>query len=290
MRDKHYQEEQMRHKEGYFKGARGINSYYQYWLPEDEPKAILLVVHGLAEHCGRYMNVVNHFAPSGYAVYGIDHIGHGKSDGERVYVDRFQDYIDTLKIYFDMIRDWHPDIPVIMIGHSMGGLIGAAYLLEHQQELSAAVLSGPSVKVPDDISKAVIFAGKVLSVVMPKAGIIQLEADGVSSDPDVVDAYVNDPLVFTGKVTARMGAEMIKTMQHVTETAPEISLPIMIVQGSADRLVDPGGAQLLYDLAGSADKTIQIYDGFYHEVFNEPDHLQVLNDVQQWIEAHLGAR
>ena len=279
----------MKHKEGYLKGAREINIYYQHWTPEDEPKAILLVVHGLAEHSGRYMNVVNHFVPSGYAVYGIDHVGHGKSDGERVYVDRFQDYVNTLKNYFDMIHDWHPDIPVIMIGHSMGGLIGAAYLLEHQQELCGAVLSGPGVKVPDNISKAVIFAGKVLSIVMPKSGIIQLEADGISSDPAVVDAYINDPLVFTGKITARLGAEMIKTMQRVTEKAPEISLPIMIVQGSADRLIDPSGAQSLYDLVGSTDKTIQIYDGFYHEVFNEPEHEQVLNDVQKWIEALLNA-
>jgi acylglycerol lipase len=290
MLDKKCQEAQMTHKEGYLKGAREINIYYQHWSPEDEPKAILLVVHGLAEHSGRYMNVVNHFVPAGYAVYGIDHIGHGKSDGERVYVDRFQDYVNTVKNYFDMIRNWHPDIPIIMIGHSMGGLIGAAYLLEHQQELCGAVLSGPGVKVPDNISKAVIFAGKVLSVVMPKTGIIQLEADGVSSDPAVVDAYVNDPLVFTGKITARLGAEMIKTMQYVTEKASEISLPIMIVQGSTDRLIDPSGAQLLYDLVGSVDKTIQIYDGFYHEVFNEPEHEQVLNDVQKWIEAHLTAR
>jgi len=280
----------MRYKEGYFKGARGINSYYQHWAPEDEPKAILLVAHGLAEHSGRYMNVVNHFVPAGYAVYGVDHIGHGKSDGERVYVDRFQDYVKTLKIYFDRIRGGHPRTPIILIGHSMGGLIGAAYLLEHQQGLSGAVLSGPSVKVPDDISKVVIFAGKVLSILMPRTGIIQLEADGVSSDPAVVEAYVNDPLVFTGKVTARLGAEMIKTMQHVTEKAPEISLPIMIVQGSADRLVDPGGAQSLYDSVGSADKTIQVYDGLYHEVFNEPEHLRVLNDVQKWIEAHLSER
>jgi acylglycerol lipase len=289
MLDKKCQEAQMRHKEGYLKGAREINIYYQHWSPEDEPKAILLVVHGLAEHSGRYMNVVNHFVPAGYAVYGIDHMGHGKSDGERVYVDRFQDYVNTVKNYFDMIRNWHPDIPIIMIGHSMGGLIGAAYLLEHQQELCGAVLSGPGVKVPDNISKVVIFAGKVLSILMPKTGIIQLEADGVSSDPAVVDAYVNDPLVFIGKITARVGAEMIKTMQYVTEKAPAINLPIMIVQGSADRLIDPSGAQLLYDLVGSVDKTIQVYEGFYHEVFNEPEHLQVLNDVQKWIEALLNA-
>jgi len=265
----------MKYQEGYLKGVRDTDIYYQCWLPEGKPKAILLVVHGLAEHSGRYMNVVNFLVPSGYAVYGIDHIGHGKSGGKRAYVRRFQDYTITLKKYFDMIRKWHPEKPIFLIGHSMGGLIGTAYLLEHQDELVGAVLSGPGVKVPDHISQAVIFTGKILSIIMPKAGIVQLDAEGVSRDPAVVDAYINDPLVYTGKTTARLGAELLKAMQYVTDQASNIKLPIMIVQGSDDKLVDPSGARLLYDLAGSKDKTIKIYDGLYHEVFNEPEHASI---------------
>lgn len=277
----------MKHHEGYFKSIRDTNIYYQYWLPEGGPKAILLVAHGIAEHSGRYMNVVNHFVPAGYAVYGIDHIGHGKSDGKRVCVERFQDYTKTLKKYFSMIRGWQPEKPIFLVGHSMGGLISSAYLLEHQDELTGAVLSGPGIKVPDNISNAVIFAGKILSLVMPKAGIIQLDAEGICRDPAVVDAYVNDPLVYTGKITARLGAEMLKTIQHVTGSATKIRLPIMIVQGGRDKLVDPRGAQLLYDSVSSEDKTIKIYDGLYHEVFNEPEHGQVLDDVKVWLESHL---
>ena len=277
----------MKHQEGYLKGVRDTDIYYQYWLPENEPEAILLVVHGLAEHSGRYMNVVNCLVPSGYAVYGIDHIGHGKSDGKKGYVQRFEDYTITLKKYFDMVREWHPEKPIFLIGHSMGGLISAAYLLKYQDELSGAVLSGPGIKVPDNISQAIIFAGNILSFIMPKAGLVQLDAEGVSRDPAVVDAYASDPLVYTGKITARLGAELLKAMRRVTEQAPKIRLPIMIVQGSDDKLVDPSGAQLLYDLASSKDKTIKIYNGFYHEVFNEPEHELVLNDVKIWIEAHL---
>ena len=277
----------MKHQEGYLKGVRDTDIYYQYWLPENEPEAILLVVHGLAEHSGRYMNVVNCLVPSGYAVYGIDHIGHGKSDGKKGYVQRFEDYTITLKKYFDMVREWHPEKPIFLIGHSMGGLISAAYLLKYQDELSGAVLSGPGIKVPDNISQAIIFAGNILSFIMPKAGLVQLDAEGVSRDPAVVDAYASDPLVYTGKITARLGAELLKAMRRVTEQAPKIRLPIMIVQGSDDKLVDPSGAQLLYDLASSKDKTIKIYNGFYHEVFNEPEHEIVLNDVKIWIEAHL---
>ena len=277
----------MKHKEGYFKEARDTSIYYQSWLPEDEPKACLILVHGLAEHSGRYRNVVNYFVPSGYAVYGIDHIGHGKSGGERGYVERFRDYTLPLKTYVDMIHDEAPEKPLFMIGHSMGGLIAVAFLLEHPYELSGAVLSGPSVKVPDNISKTVVFIGKILSGIMPRSGILQLDANGVSRDPAVVEAYVNDPLVYTGKISARLGAEMLKTMRNVIEKTSDITLPIMIVQGGDDRLVDPSGAQLLYDTLGSSDKTVKIYDGFYHEVFNEPQHGQVLHDVKEWVEAHL---
>ena len=169
----------------------------------------------------------------------------------------------------------------------MGGLIGTAYLLEHQSELSGAVLSGPGVKLPDHISQLTIFAGKILSVLMPKAGVAPLNYDGISRDPAVVDAYIKDPLVYTGKITARLATEFIKTIHHVTKQAGKIKLPIMIAQGSEDKIVDPSGAQDLYDLVSSEDKTIKFYDGLYHEIFNEPEQDQVLNDIQQWIEKHL---
>ncbi|MGB7574585.1 MAG: lysophospholipase [Thermodesulfobacteriota bacterium] len=280
----------MRHQEGTFKGIRNASIYYQCWLPEGESTAVLLIVHGLAEHSGRYMNVVNHFVPLGYAVYGVDHVGHGKSSGTRVYVERFEDYTDTLKIYFDMVRHWQPEKPVFLVGHSMGGLIGAVYLLDYQAELTGAVLSGPAVKVHDTVSSAFIFVGKLISVLMPKLGLIGLEAEGVSRDPAVVQAYVNDPLVCRGKVTARLSAELVKAIRRLAAEATKITLPILILQGSADRLVDPKGAQMLYDAVNSVDKTIKIYDGLYHEVYNEPEHGQVLGDVKAWLETHLSRR
>jgi acylglycerol lipase len=280
----------MKHQEGSFRGIRDTDIYYQYWLPEGKVKAVLLIVHGLADHSGRYMNVVNYFVPMGYAVYALDHIGHGKSSGTRMYVERFEDYTDTLKTYFDMVRHWQPDQPIFMVGHSMGGLIGPLYLLDHQTELAGAVLSGPAVKPHDPVSPAVIFIGKVISALMPKLGVIALEADGVSRDPAVVQAYMSDPLVCHGKTTARLSAELLKTMQRVTAEAAKITLPILILQGSADRLVDPNGAQMLYDTVSSVDKTIKIYDSFYHEVFNEPEHDRVLGDVKAWLETHLGPR
>ena len=280
----------MKHQEGFFKGVRDANIYFQSWQPESEPRAVLLIVHGLAEHSGRYINIVNHFVPLGYAVYGMDHLGHGKSDGTRVYVKRFEDYTNMLKIYFDRIRRWQPGKPIFLVGHSMGGLISAVFLLDHQAELTGAVLSGAAVKVSDNITPAILVVGKILSALMPRFGLIGLDAKGVCRDPAVVQAYVSDPLVFKGKTTARLAAEMRKAMQYVSAAATKITLPIMIVQGSADKCVDPAGAQMLYDLVSSADKEIRIYDGFYHEVFNEPDHDKVVRDVEIWLRSHLVSR
>lgn len=277
----------MQHQDGFFKGVRDANIYYQAWLPDGDPKAVLLIVHGLAEHSGRYMNVVDHFVPHGCAVYGLDHIGHGKSEGTRVYVERYADYTDTLGIFFGMVRTWQPDAPIFLVGHSMGGLIAVSYLLDHQADFAGAVLSGPGVKAPDDISAVTIFLGKTLSRLAPKTGVLSLDANGVSRDPAVVEAYVNDPLVYTGKTTARLAAELLKEMQRVTAEAGNITLPILIVQGGDDKLVDPAGARMLYDSVSSPDKTLHVYDDFYHEVFNEPEHERVLSDVETWLEAHI---
>jgi acylglycerol lipase len=277
----------MKHEEGFFKGARDHRIYYRYWLPEGEAKAILLVVHGLAEHGGRYGNLVHHFLPLGYAVYAIDHLGHGRSEGARVYVERFTEYTDTLVAFREMIRNWQKDKPVFLIGHSMGGLIGSLYLLDHQGELAGAVFSGPAVKVPDNIPAIAIFAGKVFSALAPKLRLIALDAAGVSRDPAVVRAYETDPLVYRGKMTARLGSEMLKAMRRVAVEASRITLPLLILQGSADRLVDPSGAQMLHDRASSLDKRIILYEGLYHEVFNEPEHDRVIKDVEMWLESHL---
>lgn len=277
----------MIHGEGNLKTKAGASIYYQHWKPQDEPKAILLIVHGLAEHCGRYLNVVNYFVPRGYAVYGLDHIGHGKSEGTRVFVERFSDFTEPLKTYFDLIQGWHPGKPVFIVGHSMGGLISAVYLLEHQDELKGAVLSAPAVKVSESISPATILMAKMLAGIAPKMGVAALDANGVSKDPAVVNAYVNDPLVYNGKTTARAGGELLKAIRRVEQEAGTLHIPLLLMQGSADRLVDPGGVKMLYEKASTRDKTLKMYDGLYHEIFNEPEREQVFKDMEAWLEAHL---
>ena len=277
----------MKHIEGNFKGVRNINVYYQAWLPKENIKAVLLIVHGLGEHSGRYMNVVDHFVPLGYAVYGLDHIGHGKSEGAREMVERFDDFTDTLAIFNNMVKQWQAGAPIFILGHSMGGLISSYYLLDHQADFNGAIISGPAVKVGEGISQATITMGKILSKIAPKMGILALDVNAISKDPDVVKAYVNDPLVFHGKTPARLAAEMLSAMLRVTTEARKITLPIILVHGSKDALADPAGSQMLYDEVSSKEKTLKIYDGLYHEVFNEPERDQVLKDVEDWLASHI---
>jgi acylglycerol lipase len=277
----------MKHTEGTFKSVRDLNIYYQAWLPEGDVKAVLFVVHGLGEHCGRYTNVVNHFVPLGYAVYGLDHIGHGKSDGGREQVERFEDFTEPLTTYYNMVKGWQPGKPIFILGHSLGGLITSYYLLDHQADFKGAIISAPAIKIGEDIPQATITMSKVLSAIAPKAGVLALDATAISRDPEVVKTYVNDPLVFHGKTPARLAAEMLKAMQRVTTEVDKISLPFITIQGSADKLVDHAGTQMLYDKAASKDKTIKLYDGFYHEVFNEPERAIVLKDVETWLQAHV---
>jgi len=267
--------------------VRNLNIYYQGWLPDGAVKAVLLVVHGLGEHSGRYMNVVNHFAPLGYAVYALDHIGHGKSDGAREMVDRFADFTDTLAIYVKMVKGWQPGKPLFLLGHSMGGAIATYYLLDRQAEFDGAVISAPAIKVDDSVSKVTIALSKILSRIAPKMGVLALDVNGVSRDPAVVAAYVADPLNFQGKTPARLAAELLSAMVRITAEAGKISLPLLVVQGGADALVDPAGAQMLYDKASSADKTLKIYDGLFHEIFNEPERDVVLGDVAGWLAARV---
>lgn len=277
----------MKHIEGNFDGVRNVSIYYQGWLPDENAKAVLLIVHGLGEHSGRYMNVVNHFVPLGYAVYGLDHIGHGKSEGVREFVGQFSDFTDTLTMFYNMVTEWQGHKPVFIVGHSLGGLITAYYLLDCQDKFKGAVISAPAVKIDDSVSQTTITMSKVLSRLVPKMGLIALEANGISRDPEVVEAYVNDPLVFHGKTTARLAAESLSAMLRVSKEAGKITLPFIVVQGAKDSIVDPSGAQMLYEKASSEDKTIKIYDGLYHEVFNEPDRDRVLQDVEVWLESQL---
>jgi acylglycerol lipase len=277
----------MQHIEGEFPGYQNLNLYYQGWLPPNKPRAILLVAHGLAEHSGRYLNLANHFVPQGYAIYSFDYRGHGRSPGLPGYIERFAYYINDLQAFRDMVRKKHQDSKFFLFGHSMGGTITITYAIAHQDELDGLLVSGATLQAGTSVSSVMILAAKILSRLLPKAGLDVIDAATISRDPDVVAAYVNDPLVYRGKIRARLGAEFLKAIQQLPVQMAQINLPILIMHGTADRLSEPGGSQILYQGVSSRDKTLKLYDGFYHEIFNEPGGQQVFADIGAWLDAHI---
>jgi alpha-beta hydrolase superfamily lysophospholipase len=283
----HIEEQTVQHQEGTTEGVKSFDLTYQAWLPDQNPHVILLLVHGLAEHSGRYGNLVDYFVPRGYALYGLDHRGHGRSQGRRGYVEQFSYFVDDLKTFHDIVQSRHPSLPVFMFAHSMGGTIGLSYALQYQETLAGLVLSAPGLRTGESVSPLLITAGKVIARLLPSMGLTTLDSSAISRDPAVVAAYENDPLVYRGKISARLGHELIRTMEGFTGRVSRLHLPLLILHGSADRLIDPDGSRWLYERAGSQDKTLQLYRGYYHEMHNEPEYRRVLADVQSWIAARL---
>jgi len=278
----------MKHQEGKYSINKGQSLYYQYWLPEGKVKASIFLVHGLNEHCGRYQHLASYLVDQSYAVYGLDLPGHGKSDGLRSYVGSYIDLIKPMESYLDMIKVWQPGVPVFMIGHSMGGLLATAYLAEHPGQVNGAVLSGSLVKVPDYVSAFTVQVGKILSTVLPKFRIVEVDKQGLSRDPGVVQAYIDDPLVFTGKSTVRLSNVINYGITLVENIGHKILEPLLILHGGDDRVCDPSWSQYLHDLISSPDKELIIYDGLFHEIYNEPEAATVFADVLNWLDRHIG--
>jgi alpha-beta hydrolase superfamily lysophospholipase len=270
-------------------GSMAANSalYVHRWLPDGPPRAIILLAHGYAEHGGRYGDVAARFNQAGLGLYAIDHWGHGQSDGIAGYVPRFSVYLDGMAALLACVqREW-PNVSLLLLGHSMGGLIAARFLAQHQQHFRAAALSGPALQAGGGPMPLTKLLGRILSRIAPQLGVMALDSDGVSRDPDLVARYRADPLVFRGRMSARLAAEMLREMGVAQRDARKIHLPLFIQHGGADRLTAPQGSRRFFTALASRDKKLQIYDGLYHEIYNEPERAEVVADLIHWFDAHL---
>jgi alpha-beta hydrolase superfamily lysophospholipase len=274
-----------RDEEGRFEGVGGLEIYWQAWLPGGTPRAIVTIAHGGAEHSGRYAWTAGQLIAHGYAVYALDHRGHGRSGGPRAYVDRVDHAVADLHTLIDLARDRHAGLPVVLLGHSMGGLISLAYALGYQDELSALVLSAPlAVLEANPVARTAV---RALSAVAPRLPIYKIDGTTVSRDPEVVRAYDADPLNHRGMLPARTVGEIAATVATFDARLPELTLPILTVYGSGDRLVDNAGSELVDARSASEDSTLIAYEGLYHEVLNEPERDRVIADVVNWIDARV---
>jgi len=259
---------------------------YRHW-PVENARACVLLAHGLAEHGGRYEHVAARFNERGVAVVAPDHIGHGASPGVRVYLKAFSEFLAPLQTLRDQISNWYPDTPVFLLGHSMGGLISAHLLLKSEADFRGAMFSGPAFHAVDPPSGPVLWIGRLLRRFAPKLGMLSLDPNGVSRDPAVVADYLADPLVYNGKITAGLGIEMLDAMDEAIAKANDITLPVYIAHGQADRMAGPEGSQAFFDALGTRDKTLDFWPGLYHEIFNEPESNEVIGRFVDWLEGQL---
>ncbi|GAB3283180.1 alpha/beta hydrolase [Parahaliea aestuarii] len=261
--------------------------FYRHWRAVGDPCAVILLVHGLGEHSGRYQGFADYFCTRGYAVVAPDHPGHGQSPGHRAYIDRFEDFFPPLEELRNLLRRWYPDLPCALVGHSMGGLIGARYLLDHQRDFYAAALSGAALAVDPQPAAPLLWINALLSKLFPRLGLLQLDATQVSRDPEVVQRYIADPLVHSGKASARLVSELFRAMGEVEARRGEINLPLLVMHGEGDVMTAPSGSVAFHEGAGSSDKTLRLYPQLYHEIFNEPERLQVLGELETWLRERL---
>jgi len=277
----------MKHLEDQFQGYQGINLYYQCWLTDREPEVILVVVHGLAEHSGRYNNLVSFCRSRGYWTYIYDQRGHGKSPGRRCYIENFSYLVKDLDLFIDHVRIRHPGSKIFLLGHSMGGTVATSYAALHQDKLKGLILSGALIRLPSGMPDGIIPLACILSSIFPGIGLYTLQAEAICRDKSVVNAYITDPLVYRGKICTRTCVELIRSLKMLERRIPELKLPLLVMHGTADRLADASGSQMLVQLARSKDKTLKLYEGLYHEIFNEPERERVFSDLDDWLKKHL---
>lgn len=276
------------HDTGSFTGKGGVEIFFQKWLVE-KARAVLIIAHGLGEYSGRYGNLLNSLAGKKISVFAIDHRGHGKSDGKRGHVDSFMDYVYDLKLFIEFIKEENRGLPVILLGHSMGGVITARYSMTYPDDISLIVMSSPglapSFKVPEwKKGLASFFSSRIGSLSFPNG----LSVEGISHDSEVVNAYENDPLIHN-KVSARWVVEFMRATEECMANAKNIRKPILLLHGKGDCIADYKATEEFYNSVSSVNKKLYLYEGLYHETMNETaeEREKVLRDVTGWIMKNL---
>lgn len=265
----------------------GLQIFIRSWLPAAAPRAIVGIVHGVKSHSGYYFWAAEQLVARGFAVYALDLHGRGKSDGERFYLEQMGDYVDDAHTLVTLAKSRHPGVPFFLLGHSAGGVVSSVYTLEHQAELTGFICESFAFKVfAPDLALAVV---KGLSHLAPHVHVLKLKTEDFSRDPAVVQAMLDDPLIAGEVQPVNTVAELTRADERLEREFPQITLPLLILHGTADKATNPAGSQFFYDTAGSADKTLKLYDGHAHDLLNDLGREGVMADIAAWIEARLPA-
>ena len=273
--------------EGSFQGVGGIKIFTREWQPAGKPHAVVVISHGLNAHSGLYEWAAQQFTSNGLAVYALDHRGRGHSEGERFFVKKFSDWTTDLATFIDIVKAREPGLPVFLLGHSAGGVIACGYALEHQDELAGLICEDFAYQIPaPDIALSIL---KGVGHVAPHAHVLKLKNEDFSRDPAVVAALNADPLIAGEKQPSETIAELVRADELLKKSFQQITLPVLILHGTADKVTKPSGSKEFYEKAGSSDKTLKLYEGHFHDLLADIGKQQVMADVQAWIDAHLPA-
>ena len=274
-------------REEKIEGAPGLQIFVRSWRPEGKARGVVTICHGVNSHGGYYTWAAEQLVASGLAVYALDLHGRGKSDGERFYLEQFSDYLSDVDALVKLAKSREPGLPVYLLGHSAGGVISCVYTLEHQAELAGLICESFAFQVAaPDFALAVV---KGLSHLAPHAHVLRLKNEEFSRDPAVVKAMNEDPLIDNEVQPTKTVAELVRADERLKREFPLITLPVLILHGTADKVTNPAGSQLFYDHAGSTDKTLKLYEGHVHDLLNDIDKEVVMADIQSWIDARIAA-
>lgn len=248
----------------------------------DRPKLNIIFVHGYTDHSGRYQELRRRLNECGFSITFYDQRGYGTSDGKRGYVEDFDDYCKDLDAVVK--SHYRSGIPNLLMGVSMGGCIITKYLIDYGEGgIAGAILLSPMLKISDDVAPLLRKVSALLVKVVPGLETVKLESAALSRDPQIVKNYEEDPLVYHGGTIVKTGVEMMEAIKYVQKNYEKITLPVLVLHGTADRLTDPMGSATFIDHISSRDKMYLEYPGFYHELLNEPDKNQVYEDVIAWL-------
>ncbi len=285
---------------GSLKGKDGTTRTFYHWEPASDPKAIVVLSHGYAEHAGRYAEMAAKFNQSGFDVWAIDHYGHGQSEGKRAEVDDFNLFPDDLHLFIhtqvlpslnskkDKNERHTAQLPLFLYGHSMGGSIALLYTLKHQSDLTGIVLSGPMVR-PGAVSTSFErTAAHILRKIVPSLPFRPFSADYLSHDANEVQTYKDDPLNYIGKMKIRLGDEYLRMEEQLSDEAlATITLPVLLLHGGDDIVVPPENSLVVMENISSNDKNRIVYPGLYHEIHKEAERDSVFNTIIEWIEKRI---
>ena len=252
---------------------------------EFPPHALVLIVHGILEHAGRYAEMAKYLNRAGIAVWGVDLRGHGRSSGSRVWTDHFDRYLDDVSLVLSEAQATHPDLPIFLLGHSMGGLIVLQSRFAETNPPAGLIVSAPAIHVADEfipwLRKLAAFGSRWF----PRVRLARMGSSSMSRDRDVIADYRRDPLVYHGRIPTRTGAEIIRVGEETRQRASDITLPLLVLQGTADAVVLCGATEEVYRAVSSGDKTLRLFPGLYHDLPREPEKEEICSEIANWIRA-----